>query len=111
MEEVMVLSFRPSPFAMRVQIGLEEKGVRYDYQEENVMVNKSDLLLRTNPVFKKVPVLIHKGNPICESLIILQYIDEAWPASQPFLPSNPYERALARFWADFVDKKIFDAGS
>ncbi|KAH9312387.1 hypothetical protein KI387_027422 [Taxus chinensis] len=111
MEEVMVLSFWPSPFAMRVQIGLEEKGVRYEYQEENVMVNKSDLLLRTNPVFKKVPVLIHKGNPICESLIILQYIDEAWPTSQPFLPSDLYDHALARFWADFIDKKIFDAGS
>ncbi|KAH9290237.1 hypothetical protein KI387_034354, partial [Taxus chinensis] len=105
MEEVKVLNFWPSPFGMRVRIGLEEKGVKYEYQEENIMVNKSDLLLRMNPVYKKIPVLIHNGNPICESLIILQYIDEAWPASQPFLPSNPYDGALARFWADFVDKK------
>ncbi|KAH9290227.1 hypothetical protein KI387_034344, partial [Taxus chinensis] len=78
--------------------------VKYEYQEENLAV-KSDLLSRMNPVHKKIPVLIHNGKPICESPIILQYLDEAWPASQPFLPSDPYDRALARFWADFVDKK------
>ncbi|KAH9290216.1 hypothetical protein KI387_034333 [Taxus chinensis] len=111
MEEVKVLRFWPSPFGLRVQIGLEEKGVKYEYQEENVRVNKSDLLLRMNPMYKKIPVLIHNGNPICESLIILQYIDEAWPGSKQFLPSDPYDRVLARFWASFVDKKINDAGS
>ncbi|KAH9290220.1 hypothetical protein KI387_034337 [Taxus chinensis] len=111
MEEVKLLSFWPSPVGMRVQIGLEEKGVKYEFQEENLTVDKSELLLRMNPVYKKIPVLIHNGNPICESLIILQYIDEAWPASKQFLPSNPYDRALARFWADFVDKKLLDAGS
>ncbi|KAH9293309.1 hypothetical protein KI387_041487 [Taxus chinensis] len=110
MGEVKVLSFWPSPFGMRVQIGLEEKGVKYEFQEENITVNKSDLLLRMNPVHKKIPVLIHNGKPICESLIILQYIDEAWPASKQFLPSEPYDRALSLFWADFVDKKIFGPG-
>ncbi|KAH9290213.1 hypothetical protein KI387_034330 [Taxus chinensis] len=64
-----------------------------------------------NPAHKKIPVLIHNGNPICESLITLQYIDEAWSASKRFLPSYPYDRALARFWADFVNKKIYDNGS
>ncbi|KAH9290320.1 hypothetical protein KI387_034437, partial [Taxus chinensis] len=109
MEEVKVLSFWASPFGMRVLIGLEEKGVKYKYEEEYVAVHKSDLLLRMNPVHKMIPVLIHNGNSICESLIILQYIDEAWKASNRILPSDPYDRALARFWADFVDKKIYEA--
>ncbi|KAH9290240.1 hypothetical protein KI387_034357 [Taxus chinensis] len=99
-----------NPFGMRVQIGLEEKDVKYEYQVENLAGNKSELLLRMNPVYKKIPILIHGVKPICKSLVILQYIDEAWPASWPFLPSDPYDRALSRFWAEFVDKKIFDAG-
>ncbi|KAH9290219.1 hypothetical protein KI387_034336 [Taxus chinensis] len=111
MEVVKMLNMRVSAFGMRVQIGLEEKGVKYEYQEENIAGNKSELLLRMNPVHKMIPVLIRNGNPICESLIILQYIDKAWPTSMQFLPSDPYDRELARFWADFVDKKIYEAGS
>ncbi|GLJ35982.1 hypothetical protein SUGI_0721800 [Cryptomeria japonica] len=109
MDQVKVLNTWISPFGMRVLIGLEEKGVKYEYQEE-VLSNKSELLLQMNPVHKKIPVLIHNGRPVCESLIILQYIDEAWGSMQ-FLPSKPYDRALARFWADFTDKKFYDAGA
>jgi glutathione S-transferase len=59
-----------------------------------------------NPVHKKIPVLVHDGKPICESLIIVQYIDEVWNDKAPLLSSDPYERAQSRFWADFVDKKV-----
>ena len=106
MEQVKVLNLWASPFGMRVLIRLEEKGVKYEYQEENLS-SKSELLLQMNPVHKKIPVLIHNGKPVCESLIILEYIDEAWASSNPFMPSNAYDRARARFWADFVDKKVF----
>ena len=90
---------------MRVRIALAEKGLMYEYSEENLW-NKSPLLLEMNPVHKKVPVLIHNGKPICESLMIVQYIDEVWKDKSPLLPSDPYQRAQARFWADYVDKKV-----
>ncbi|XVF79338.1 hypothetical protein PTKIN_Ptkin14bG0213500 [Pterospermum kingtungense] len=108
-EELVLLGFWPSIFGMRVRIALAEKGLKYEYKEEDLW-NKSDLLLQMNPVHKKVPVLIHKGKPVCESLILVQYIDEVWHNKSPLLPSDPYQRSVARFWADFVDKKIFDLG-
>ncbi|XP_060668282.1 probable glutathione S-transferase parA [Ziziphus jujuba] len=96
---------------MRVRIALAEKWIQYEYKEENLL-EISPLLLQMNPVHKMVPVLIHNGKPICESLNILLYVDEVWPhrKSRPLLPSDPYQRSQARFWADFIDKKIYDSG-
>ncbi|KAJ4726588.1 putative Glutathione s-transferase [Melia azedarach] len=107
-DEVVLLDFWPSMFGLRVRIALAEKGVKYEFKEEDLR-NKSPLLLQTNPIYKKIPVLIHNGKPVCESAIIVQYIDEVWKDKAPLLPSDPYERAQARFWVDFIDKKIYEA--
>ncbi|XP_058097769.1 probable glutathione S-transferase parC [Magnolia sinica] len=110
-DEIILLDCWASPFGMRARIALAEKGIDYEYKEEN-LPDKSPLLLKSNPVHKKIPVLIHGGKSICESLIIVQYIDEVWKGKSPVLmPADPYDRANARFWADFVDKKIYDCGS
>ena len=103
--EVVLLDCWPSMFGMRVRIALAEKGIKYEYKEEDLK-NKSPMLLEMNPINKQIPVLIHNGKPVCESLIIVQYIDEVWNDKSPLLPSDPYQRAQARFWADFVDKKV-----
>ncbi|KAK7294589.1 hypothetical protein RJT34_17478 [Clitoria ternatea] len=106
-EEVKLLGDVRSPFVLRVQIALDLKGIQYKFLEEN-LPNKSELLLRHNPVHKKVPVLVHNENPISESLVILEYIDDTWKQN-PILPSHPYQRALARFWSKFIDDKIVPA--
>uniref|UniRef100_A0A5B6YQR3 glutathione transferase n=1 Tax=Davidia involucrata TaxID=16924 RepID=A0A5B6YQR3_DAVIN len=108
--QVVLLDSSVSMFGMRVRIALAEKCIEYEYKEEN-LGNKSPLLLKMNPVHKKIPVLIHNGKPVCESLIIVQYIDEVWKDKAPFFSSDPYQRSQARFWADYVDKKIYDAGT
>ncbi|KAI5571856.1 hypothetical protein BDE02_11G123100 [Populus trichocarpa] len=77
-DEVTLLNFWASPFGIRVKIALAEKEVKYEYSEQDLMNGKSDLLLQMNPVYKKIPVLVHRGKPVCESLIIVQYIDDVW---------------------------------
>ncbi|KAG6794050.1 hypothetical protein POTOM_003283 [Populus tomentosa] len=66
-DQVTLLNFWASPFGMRVRIELAEKGVKYEYSEQDLR-NKSALLLQTNHVHKKIPVLVHNGKPVCEEL-------------------------------------------
>ncbi|KAL2331157.1 hypothetical protein Fmac_018738 [Flemingia macrophylla] len=106
-DEVVLLSTWGSMFGMRDRIALAEKGVKYEYKEEN-LINKSPLLLQMNPIQKKIPVLIHNGKPICESAIIVQYVDEVWNDKAPLMSSDPYQRAQDRFWVDYIDKKVYD---
>ncbi|CAM0956413.1 unnamed protein product [Alopecurus aequalis] len=108
--DLKLLGLLVSPFVLRVRMALHMKGVSYEYIEQDVL-DKGELLLKYNPVHKKVPVLIHNGVPLCESQIIVQYIDEVWPGTQgsSILPADPYEPATARFWAAYVDDKLFPA--
>lgn len=111
-EEVVVLSFWPSMFGARVVMALEEKKIKFEYKEEDVFGKKADILLQTNPVNKKIPVLIHNGKPIVESNIIVEYIDEVWNDDKTLrlIPSDPYQKAQCRFWVDLIDKKVFHEG-
>ena len=94
-----------SPFSCRVKWALQLKGIPYKYIEEDLM-NKSKLLIEYNPIHKKIPVLVHGHKPICESMIIIEYLDEIWPHKHPLLPKDPCERAFARFWLKFAEDKV-----
>uniref|UniRef100_A0A453GNA5 Glutathione S-transferase n=1 Tax=Aegilops tauschii subsp. strangulata TaxID=200361 RepID=A0A453GNA5_AEGTS len=97
-----------SPYVLRAQMALAVKGLSYEYLPEDRW-SKSDLLVASNPVYKKVPVLIHDGRPVCESLHIVEYLDDAPGLAgngTSILPADPYSHAVARFWAAYVNDKV-----
>ncbi|KAI3729110.1 hypothetical protein L6452_17759 [Arctium lappa] len=105
--ELKLLGTPASHFVNRVQIGLNLKCVDYEFIDQNLGC-KSDLLLKSNPVHKRVPILLHANEPpVIESLLILEYIDEILPHVHPILPRAPSLRAHNRAWAYFIDTKFF----
>ncbi|OAY66119.1 Glutathione S-transferase U18, partial [Ananas comosus] len=55
----------------------------------------------------KIALELKGKSPFAKSAIILQYIDEVWAELASLLPPDPYDRAIARFWAGYIDDKWF----
>ncbi|KAK9048182.1 hypothetical protein SSX86_032855 [Deinandra increscens subsp. villosa] len=105
--EIKLIGTPASPFVNRVQFALNLKSINYEDIEENLAC-KSELLLASNPVYKKVPVLLHADKPpICESQIIIDYLDEMKPDLYQLLPPVSLDRANCRFWATYIDTKFY----
>ncbi|MCO5548823.1 hypothetical protein L7F22_050107 [Adiantum nelumboides] len=111
-EDVKVITFWASPYGLRAEFALTAKGVPYErLLEVDHWYNKSKLLVESNPVHKQIPVLLHHGKPLPESFLIIEYVDDVWPSEdgKNLLPRDPYDRAMARFWCDFIEKKLNSA--
>jgi glutathione S-transferase len=97
-----------STAAQRVRLALEEKGIPWasvivDTARGDVE-NLPDDYHRLNPK-GLVPVIIHGGRAIPESLVILEYLEDAFDAV-PLRPAAPHERARMRLWMRKIDESV-----
>jgi glutathione S-transferase len=86
-----------SPFAWRVWLALEEKGVRYEHILLSFQAGdlKKPEYLAISP-HGKVPALVDDdGTALYESQAILEYLEERYP-EKPLLPRDPAGRAAVR---------------
>ncbi|PCH35584.1 glutathione-S-transferase [Wolfiporia cocos MD-104 SS10] len=96
------------PFVQRVWITLEEKKIPYQYKEVNPY-KKEKHFLDINPK-GLVPAIEYKGRALYESLILCEFLEDAYPDHTPhLLPKDPFERAYVRLWIDHVSKSIIPA--
>jgi glutathione S-transferase len=63
--------------------------------------------LRLNPT-GQVPVLVHEGRVITETGLVLQYLEDAFPA-QPLLPPSLAARYQVHFWLKYAEERIAPA--
>ncbi|KAH7667371.1 Glutathione transferase protein [Dioscorea alata] len=71
-------------------VALTLKGIKFEYVEN--LANKSEILLKYIPVHK----------PICESLVILVYIEETWKENA-ILPKDRHGKVRAHRTIRFLD--------
>jgi glutathione S-transferase len=94
--------------AQKVRIALKEKGqdaidhiltLRGDQNEPTYVI------LNPNGV---VPTLVHDGQPIVESSLILYYIDDVFP-DPPLMPKEPRLRHRVRLYNKLIDEYLHNA--
>jgi glutathione S-transferase len=89
--------FGASYYHNKVKLALIEKGVAFE--EELVWVGETDP--QASPL-GKVPYLKTAHGTLCESSVMLEYIEQAHPA-HPLMPKDPFAAAKVRELMTFLD--------
>jgi glutathione S-transferase len=100
--------FGNSVCCQKVRITLTEKGQSWDSVRVDLFKSEQydPNYLKLNPK-GVVPTLVHNGNPIIESTLICEYIDETFP-NPPLMPNDAAGRTRMRLWSKFVDEGLHD---
>lgn len=95
--------------AQRVRLTLAEKGLAFESRHLNLRAGdqKDPEYLKLNPN-GYVPTLVHDGFVVCESSVVVDYIDDAFPVS-PLAPVDARGKARMRGFTKFIDAEIFPA--
>lgn len=91
--------FSVSNYHNKVKLALYEKGVAFD--EQLNWASKDDETLCCSPL-GKVPFLKTDQGALCESQVILEYLEDAFPEN-PLLPADPWQRAKVRELIAFME--------
>lgn len=93
-----------STCSQKVRLTLAEKGL--GFTEHRLKLFKNEQLkpeyLKLNPN-GVVPTLLHDGDPIIDSSVIIEYLDEVFP-DPPLSPADAKSRATMRAWLRFFEE-------
>jgi glutathione S-transferase len=94
-----------STCSQRVRFVLNAKGL--PFEEVKLDLFSGDQLkpdyLKINPN-GVVPTLLHDGEPIVDSAVIMEYLDELYPEPEPFRPPDALGLARMRSLMRFIDE-------
>ena len=95
--QLTLISHTLCPYVQRAAIVLHEKGVAFDRRWVDLSA-KPDWFLAVSPL-GKTPVLLVDDEPVFESAVICEYLDET--LSPRLHPEDALARARARAWMEF----------
>lgn len=92
-----LISHELCPYVQRAAIVLSEKSIAFERVDID-LAHKPDWFLKLSPL-GKTPVLLVEGQPIFESAVICEYLDET--TSPRLHPQDALQRARHRGWVEF----------
>lgn len=101
----LILYHNPiSTCGQKVRLALAEKGLAYESRviDWGKREHLSDWYLKLNPN-GVVPTLVHDGDPVIDSSVVCEYLDEAFP-DRPIAPRSPLGRARMRAWMRYSEE-------
>lgn len=94
--------------AQKVRIQLDEKGLDWKSHQMTLRGDQfEEAYLKLNPN-AVVPTLIHDGEPVIESSVILYYLEECFTEA-PLMPENARARATVRLVNKLIDEYVHNA--
>ncbi len=94
-----------SPYVRKVLAACAVKGIAVELDPISPMMGNDDFE-RLSPL-RRVPVWLEGDLTLCDSSIIVQYIEETRPGPSLW-PADPVQRARARWIEEFADTRLFD---
>jgi len=101
-QQLRLISHKLCPYVQRARIVLAEKRVSHDLEFIDLSA-KPAWFLEVSPL-GKVPVLLVDGEPLFESAVIAEYLNETTPGS--LHPSDPFLKARNRSWIEFASSTL-----
>jgi glutathione S-transferase len=92
--------FAVSNYYNKVKLALLEKGLAFN--EELVGTGSRDEQVLSDTPMGKVPFLRTPQGALCESQVIVDYLEAAYP-QHPLLPADPFAAAKVRELCTFID--------
>ena len=101
-----------SPFAWRVWLALERKGIPYHLKTLSFDAGdlKTPEFSALNPR-RRVPVLVDDDFALAESAAIVEYIEDRWPNGPALFATEPRKRAIQRRMVREADHYLADIGT
>ena len=110
MDKLTLFNYFRSSTSYRVRLALEVKKLSYEYKPIHLLNNGGEQhsaeYRALNPM-GGVPTLVHENgtnkNVIGQSIVIVEYLDEAFPQSYQLFSKDPYKKALIKQFCENIN--------
>ncbi|MCB1518079.1 MAG: glutathione S-transferase family protein [Hyphomicrobiaceae bacterium] len=105
MTEITLYNAPQSTCSQRVRFTLNAKHLPFDENKLDLFsgdqLKPEYLAINPNGV---VPAIVHNGEKVIDSAVIMEYLDEVFPDVAPFTPRDPAKRAQMRSMMRYIDE-------